>query len=60
MTCSLFHGDGTDFEALVDIVNLLISNVVCSFIMAPTVVKVSASKEVADFRVSCTGHLLVH
>jgi len=57
MTCSLFHGDGTDFEALVHIVNLLISNVVCSFIMAPTVIK---GKEVADFRVSCTSHLLVH
>jgi len=58
---SVFHGDGADFEALVDVVYLFISNVaVCSFVMATSEIKVSASKEVADFRISRTGHLLVH
>jgi hypothetical protein len=60
ITFSFIHGDGTDFEALVDMRISVIANVVSSFERASTVTDVCASKEVTDFRVSCSGHLLVH
>ena len=50
------HGDGTDFEALVDIRISVIANVVSSFERASIVTQVCASNKVTDFRVSCTSH----